>query len=170
MYVPLFTLLSKIGNCCPNSFTEVTDSGASIPTETSIPPFTTLTPYVPPSFTRRVAFAQTCFTVITSGITFTTTYPHGISSGQTVVVSGVTPAGYNGTWTAQSGTTGSTLVLNIGSNPGAITIAGKIDKKATFVKVLVQVPTNVKTTNTNAKLFESVATSTLPVLDGGSIV
>jgi len=106
----------------------------------------------------------------TTNITFTTTYPHGISSGQTVVVSGVTPAGYNGTWTAQSGTTGSTLVLNIGSNPGAITVAGKIDKKATFVKVLVQVPTNVKTINTNAKLFESAATSTLPVLDGGSIV
>lgn len=42
--------------------------------------------------------------------------------------------------------------------------------KAKFVKVLVQVPTNIKTVNTNAKLFESAAKSTLPVLDGGSIV
>ena len=42
--------------------------------------------------------------------------------------------------------------------------------KAKFVKVLVQVPTNIKTVNANAKLFESSAKSTLPVLDGGSIV
>jgi len=42
--------------------------------------------------------------------------------------------------------------------------------KAKFVKVLVQVPTNTKTVNTNARLFESSAKSTLPVLDGGSIV
>jgi hypothetical protein len=42
--------------------------------------------------------------------------------------------------------------------------------KAKFVKVLVQVPTNIKTINTNARLFESPAKSTLPILDGGSIV
>ena len=57
-------------------------------------------------------------------ITMTTATAHNITSGQLVVISGVTPTGYNGTWTAQTGTTGTTLVVNIGSNPGAITVAG----------------------------------------------
>jgi hypothetical protein len=66
----------------------------------------------------------------TTNITFTTVATHGISVGQTVVLSGVTPSGYNGTWIAQSGTTGSTLVLNIGSNPGTITVVGTITASA----------------------------------------
>ena len=60
----------------------------------------------------------------TVNITMSTTGSHGISVGDSVFVSGVTPSGYNGVWTAQTGTTGSTLVLNIGSNPGAISTAG----------------------------------------------
>lgn len=42
--------------------------------------------------------------------------------------------------------------------------------KAKFVKVFVQTPTNIKIVNTNAKLFESTAKSTLPILDGGTII
>ena len=61
----------------------------------------------------------------TTNITITTANAHNISVGQQVVVSGITPTEYNGTWTAQSGTTGSTLVLDIGSNPGAITVGGR---------------------------------------------
>ena len=65
----------------------------------------------------------------TTNITITTEAPHGMVQGDTVVVSGVvsaepTPSAYNGTWTAQAGTTGSTLVLNIGTNPGNITRVG----------------------------------------------
>lgn len=60
----------------------------------------------------------------TTNISITTSAAHGYAVGQTVIVSGVTPSAYNGTWTTQTGTTGSTLVLNIGSNPGAITVAG----------------------------------------------
>jgi hypothetical protein len=59
-------------------------------------------------------------------ITLTTSSAHGIAVGEAVNISGVVPAGYNGTWIAQTGTTGSTLVVNIGSNPGAITAAGKV--------------------------------------------
>lgn len=61
-----------------------------------------------------------------TNITITTSSAHGISVGDTVVISGTTPVGYNGTWTAQTGTTASTLVVNIGSNPGAITVAGTV--------------------------------------------
>ena len=62
----------------------------------------------------------------TTNITIATAAAHNISVGEQVVISGITPAGYNGTWTAQTGTTSSTLVVNIGSNPGAITTAGKV--------------------------------------------
>lgn len=66
----------------------------------------------------------------TTNITITTAAAHGILVGQTVVIAGITPSGYNGTWTAQSGTTGSTLVVNIGSNPGAITVAGTVTQNS----------------------------------------
>jgi hypothetical protein len=66
----------------------------------------------------------------TTNITITTGAAHGIVVGQTVIIAGVTPVGYNGTWTAQAGTTGTTLVVNIGSNPGAITVAGTVVQSA----------------------------------------
>jgi phage tail sheath protein FI len=51
------------------------------------------------------------------------------TAGQLVTINGVTPAGYNGTWTVQSGTTTTSLVVNIGSSAaslGAITVAGTV--------------------------------------------
>ncbi len=66
----------------------------------------------------------------TTNITITTGSSHGILVGQTVVIAGVTPTGYNGTWTAQSGTTGTTLIVNIGSNPGVITGAGTVTQNS----------------------------------------
>ena len=71
-----------------------------------------------------IAFAPTVAPTGTSDITITLASAHNIRVGQTVAVAGVTPAGYNGVWRAQAGTTGSTLVLNIGSNPGAVTANG----------------------------------------------
>jgi len=66
----------------------------------------------------------------TTDISITTATAHGISVGQTVVIAGITPAGYNGTWVARGGTTGSTLVIGIGSNPGAITVAGTVTQNS----------------------------------------
>lgn len=51
-----------------------------------------------------------------------------------------------------------------------IPFIGNPPTKAKFVKIWVQVPTSTKSTNTNAKLFESTGTTTLPILDGGTIV
>jgi phage tail sheath protein FI len=62
----------------------------------------------------------------TTNITITTATAHGFSVGQSVTVAGITPTGYNGTWVTQAGTTASTLVIPIGSNPGAITVAGAV--------------------------------------------
>lgn len=58
--------------------------------------------------------------------TYTTTSAHGVSPGQTAVITGSTPAGYNGTFTALPGTTGSTIVVSMPVNPGAISIEGTL--------------------------------------------
>lgn len=42
--------------------------------------------------------------------------------------------------------------------------------KAKFVKVAVQISTGKKIVNTNALIFQTPATSTLPILDSGTIV
>lgn len=78
----------------------------------------------------------------TTNITITTEAPHGIIQGDTVVISGVSPNGYNGTWTAQASTTGSNLVVNIGSNPGNITTVGTaIKSNPTYKDFYVPVKT-----------------------------
>jgi hypothetical protein len=43
-------------------------------------------------------------------VTFTTTTAHGVVVGDYFNISGMTPAGYNGSYIAQTGTTGSTLI------------------------------------------------------------
>ena len=58
--------------------------------------------------------------------TATTTTAHGVAVGTWFQVSGVTPAGYNGYWLAAAGTTGSTLVWAIATNPGAETALGTL--------------------------------------------
>jgi hypothetical protein len=62
----------------------------------------------------------------TTNITITTGSAHGFGVGRAVRISGVFPSGYNGTWTTQTGTTGTTLVVNIGSNPGQINTPGTV--------------------------------------------
>jgi hypothetical protein len=67
---------------------------------------------------------------ITSGATaggvatVNTTVPHGVKPGDVFTLAGNTPAAYNGTFTAQPGTTASALVFALGGSPGAITALG----------------------------------------------
>jgi len=53
--------------------------------------------------------------------TLTTTSAHGVAVGSDFTITGVTPSAYNGTFTAITGTTGSTIVyaLPLASTPGA---------------------------------------------------
>lgn len=64
----------------------------------------------------------------TSGgqVTFTTTTSHGVAVGADFAISGMTPAGYNGVFKAITGTTGSTLVAALATNPGASTTQGTL--------------------------------------------
>lgn len=59
-------------------------------------------------------------------VTATTTTAHGVAVGNTFTISGVTPAAYNGTFVALSGTTGSTLVYGLATNPGTETVLGTL--------------------------------------------
>ena len=58
-------------------------------------------------------------------ITYTTTAAHNIGVGQSIIVTGVSPSGYNGTFTTIAGTTGSTIVVTA-SNPGTYTSGGTV--------------------------------------------
>ncbi|HUZ33885.1 MAG TPA: hypothetical protein VMV19_17525 [Xanthobacteraceae bacterium] len=88
-----------------------------------------LIPYVP-------AYLANVFTALTRALTggvyvatATTTSAHGIAVGDDFAVSGCAPAAYNGTWTAITGTTGSTLVWSLGTavDPGAETTLGQLN-------------------------------------------
>lgn len=60
-------------------------------------------------------------------VTATTTTPHGVLPGNTFTLSGNTPGGYNGTFTAGTLTTGSTLVFALAVNPGVESALGQLD-------------------------------------------
>lgn len=59
-------------------------------------------------------------------VTATTTTAHGVLEGETFTITGCTPAGYNGTYVALNGTTGSTLIYALASNPGAESVLGSL--------------------------------------------
>lgn len=75
---------------------------------------------------KRPRFAITAASSTGSDFTLTTSAPHGRSPGDSIVVEGVTPVGYNGTWTCGAGTTGSTIVVVTGANPGTGTVFGNV--------------------------------------------
>ena len=57
---------------------------------------------------------------------YTTTSAHGVTVGQYVTITGMTPAAYNGTFLTIAGTTGSTLVVAMPTNPGTATAFGSL--------------------------------------------
>lgn len=59
-------------------------------------------------------------------VTFTTASAHAVTVGSSYTVLGMVPTGYNGTYTALAGTTGSTLIGALSSNPGAATGFGQL--------------------------------------------
>jgi phage tail sheath gpL-like len=63
--------------------------------------------------------------------TYTTSAAHGVPVGGTVTIAGVNPAGYNGTFTAGTGTTGSTIMVPIATSPGTYVSGGTAYHSAT---------------------------------------
>lgn len=58
--------------------------------------------------------------------TGSTTTAHGVSVGETFTLSGSAPAGWNGTFLALPGTTASTLIWALPTNPGSETLLGQL--------------------------------------------
>lgn len=58
--------------------------------------------------------------------TLTTGSAHGIIPGETFTVAGIIPSGYNGTFIALPGTTGSTLKASVADDPGAYSSGGTL--------------------------------------------
>lgn len=83
---------------------------------------------------QRLVQFQTAFTGTTitnavwsaGNVTFTTGAAHGVAVGSAFNVTGVVPAGYNGSYIALAGTAGSTLVGALAANPGAFVSAGAL--------------------------------------------
>ncbi len=75
---------------------------------------------------KRPRFTISAASSTGSDFTLTTTAPHGKSPGDSIIVEGVTPSGYNGTWTCASGTTGSTIIVTSLANPGTGTVFGNV--------------------------------------------
>ncbi len=65
-------------------------------------------------------------------VSITTATAHNIQPNEYVLIEGISPSAYNGKWRALTGTTGTTLVVNVGSNPGAITTAGTVFGTRTY--------------------------------------
>ena len=72
-----------------------------------------------------------------SVVTVTTATPHGVASGAKILglIAGVTPNGYNGTFTITSTGT-STFTYPLASNPGAVTIKGAVSTEVPYVAVV----------------------------------
>ena len=94
-------------------------------------------------------------------VTFTTTTNHGVGVGDVFVISGMTPAGYNGTFTAITGTGTDSLVAALTTNPGSETGLG------TLVAGGGALPCQVLSINPNGKIAQyNAATGALTWASG----
>lgn len=59
-------------------------------------------------------------------VTLTTTTAHTVAVGDDFTIAGMTPDGYNGTFTATAGTAGSTLKYALAADPGSETVLGTL--------------------------------------------
>lgn len=84
-----------------------------------------------------LAPAATAITVATSDATTLTltAAAHGLAIGDRVVVAGMTPAGYNGTWTVDTVPTADTLTITSAVNPGPGTVFGTVTKAYLPIKI-----------------------------------
>jgi phage tail sheath gpL-like len=89
----------------------------------------------------------------TNQTTYTTSAAHNFTVGNEVQISGVNPSSYNGTFTALTGTTGSTIVISMLSNPGTYVSGGSANGPPTS-------PSEVTLTC----VFEGVSGNDIPMM------
>ncbi len=64
-------------------------------------------------------------------VTLTITPPNSIGLGVQIVVAGITPSGYNGTFTTTNSNTGNTITYALAANPGIYTSGGTVTPRTT---------------------------------------
>ncbi len=98
-------------------------------------------------------------------VTFTTTTAHGVVPDETFVVTGSTPSGYNGTYLALAGTTGSTLVAALVTNPGAISVEGTLSAGGITAVAANDMTVKIDhmTSGNGVKLFDNTALWTVSI-------
>jgi hypothetical protein len=79
-----------------------------------------------PSLGAYPANVLTAITWSSGIVTATTTTAHGVVPGNYFTIAGQTPTGYNGTFLALAGTTGTTLVYAKATNPGTSSVLGTL--------------------------------------------
>jgi phage tail sheath gpL-like len=90
---------------------------------TSLPVTATMTPAVAGA-AHTITTATWSATPSPGQATYTTGTAHTFVAGQQVQITGITPAAYNGTFIAATGTTGSTIVVPMNNNPGTYVSGG----------------------------------------------
>jgi len=94
-------------------------------------------------------------------VTITTAQPHGIPVGATIAVSGMSPSGYNGDYTAVAGTTGNTIVYRLADDPGGETALGFVIDANANDGILVANNTVDRGCNSASGAFEIAANNIL---------
>jgi hypothetical protein len=107
-------------------------------------------------------------TVSTGTVTVTTNAPHGLAAGQTVVISGVSPVGYNGTQTVL--TTPTTTTFTYSSATTGASSAVMLLNNATTISTLTSNTTSVTATCTGHGLTTgssaTISGSSIPAYNG----
>lgn len=104
----------------PLYYVEVDPSMAGLPT-LSLPALLVGTMLSPPT-----SVTISSATWAAGQTTYTTSAAHNITVGESVTITGCVPTGFNGTFTAVTGTTGSTLVVAVPVSPGTFTSGGSV--------------------------------------------
>lgn len=121
---PSQTLTSSTGWPYTYSINSITGNGTSFTVTTSAAHHYVAGGVINIAGAKRT---RTAITVATStGSDFTiTANSHGRTTGDSIIIEGMTPSGYNGTWTVASTTT-NTITVTTGANPGTGTVFGNV--------------------------------------------
>lgn len=123
---PTQTLTSSTGWPYTYNIASISSTGSNFTVTTSVAHHYVTGGIINIAGAKRPRFAITAASSNSTDFTLTTATAHGRSPGDSIIVEGVTPSGYNGPWTCAAGTTGSTIVVTTPANPGTGTVFGNV--------------------------------------------
>ena len=121
---PSQTLTSSAGWPYTYNISTITGNGTSFTVTTSAAHHYVAGGSITIAGAKRTRTTITVATSTSSDFTITAA-AHGRTTGDSIIIEGMTPAGYNGTWTVASTTT-NTITVTTPANPGAGTVFGNV--------------------------------------------